>query len=711
VAPRQAAPTVPIRPARVPVSPEVRLAQKRRSVQDARQSTMSARVRNSTSLLGAAESLGAGTSGDQTANPNSQTRTWQHAAWGYRRSVPELNAAMLYVGNCLARVKLKVGKRNPDGSVDTNFDGAEPDTKGIDAGVLADAQEIVASLRTPIGGQSELNRSYGEKMFMTGELYFLPQDSPAGLVFEVLSTQELSKDGNEWVQYNGPGYDSETVKLPPGTEPIRVWRRDPQFSKLATSSVQSCLEILEELVVLTRLVRSAAISRMALAGILAIADEFDSPLDESGEDGAQQESTNPLVVDMILTGAKAIDDPASAAAWMPYILQGPVDLIERGLKHIAFQTDDTVHVVKRREALERLAQGLDLPMEVVLGHQQTTFANAAQISEDTFKLHIEPTVQMEVDALTIAVLWPGLAAKRKLDSSRTKQSGFPPEFLTVAIGYDASELISRPDRTKDIIEAYKVDISQTLIANSEVRLALGLDPDGGPDQEETDKRIDAIRLTKIREVIAAPPEDAAVPFEDAGKKGPKAGQSAGKSLIGVEQPSSSSGAAQKGAEEAGVAPGTGDGAGAAGEGTSPAAEAIRQAATQASGALAQRIAGAAEMTVERCIERVGASLRARVNGSPDMNKDLIKGLALQSIPSVLGPITSERLLGDTNPMEPEIATFSRTVLRWAKDAAHPMPATVAEAASKLVQAVARERLYGGVLDITPELCAPLLVGV
>jgi len=73
--------------------------------------------------------------------------------------------------------------------------------------------------------------------------------------------------------------------------------------------VQSSLEVLEELVVLTRLVRASAISRMAVAGILLLPDELDFPEEEAGPDGNMSEARNPVAVDIINNGSKAIDDP------------------------------------------------------------------------------------------------------------------------------------------------------------------------------------------------------------------------------------------------------------------------------------------------------------------------------------------------------------------------------------------------------------------
>ena len=975
-----------------------------------RESTASTRIRSATSaLLAAAEVLDpSAPSGTQDGGPNAVTRTWQHASWGYVSSVPELKSAMMYVGNCLSQVKLQVGKRNPDGSVDALLDET---TEGVDSTLAAQAAEIVSTIRMKLGGQSELNRSFGQKMFVAGELYLVPEDTPGGTTYEVLSTQELMKSGDSYIRYYGPGYDPKP--LPEGVEPIRVWRPDSQYSMMADSSVRSCLEILEELVILTRLVRSSAISRMALSGILLIADELDGPTDQAAADGTVSEASHPLMFDIMTQAAKAIDDPANAAAWVPYLAQVPIELLERCMKHIPFQTDDTVHVVKRREALERLAQGLDLPVEATLGHQQcvdldteiltvdgwrahdqiaagdvvftlnhqtglaewqtvervsvfpadgrelvsiegkahsslstldhrwpviardtgerrwrqstsintndyvqtaarlvetaepkwsddlvelvawfyteghvdrrpyrdgggltvltqsvevnpemvdrirgllsrllgpaspslhatgptwrspgraerrawvetrpgrnarfrlshqvtadlevcapdrvptfeflrslspaqldlfldvsrladgwtvnsgtrmfsqnderrvdayefacvlsgrtpsrwsvvdarhgkvqhlcsvtdrtvvqpissrrpavrvrhagdvwcptvqngtwlarrhgrvhftgnTTFANAAQISEDTFKIHIEPMVAMLCDALTYAVLWPELASGLGLDPDRVKEVGYPPEVLTVAVSYDATKLISRPDRAKDIIELYTKDPSRCSVRIAEVRLAVGLDPDEAPDDDEVARRVDAERLTRIREVIAAPPGDAAVPIAEA-DNAVKPGQSAGQDLIG---------------EQAKVAE----------------SEATKQAA------LAQRIAGGLEMTIERIAEKVGVKLRARLSKMSAVEKSAVSSADNAEIARILGAAVVQRVLGDDDPIAAELATVEKTVARWAAEIGHPSATLVAKRAAQLGGAIARDRLYGDSLTLTPELCAPL-VGV
>lgn len=587
--------------------------------------------------------------GDQSA-----TRSWQHAVTAYGHIVPELSAGKMYVGNCLARVVLRVGKRNPDGSVEPGYKGEEP-VDGLDATIAGMAAEVIQSIRSQIGGQSELLRSFGEKAFTVGESFLLPQDSPAGLTFDVLSTQELQKDGGRWKVNNGPGTDPEFV--PDGIEPVRIWRPDDVYRKQATSSVRACLEVLEELVLLTKLVRSSAISRMALAGILAISEEFDDPIDEEGEDGSTSESANPLLVDIILNGAKAIDDPASAASWLPYLLSGPTELIEKGIRFIEFKHDDAINVVKRREALERLAQGLDLPFEVILGHQGTTFANAQVISEDTFRVHLEPMVQLFCDAVTLGILWPALARKKGLTAEQVAEGGYPDEILSVAVTYDAGDLISVPDKAKEIVELFTKDVTQMSVGIREVRDAVGLDPDGFPDEAEVGKRLDAYRIAKMHETAQV-------------------------AVTGAE--------GQLNADEGAAArPGPVVSGQAAAEGAG-----VTASLYLAEG-MATKIAGIAEFSIERCAERLGSALRPKLAKDQQL-ADRVREHPNSELTRVLGPTVVARFIETDSMIAAELRSVERQVEKWASEAGQRHPGQLARAVTMVLEENVIDRLFSAV---------------
>jgi hypothetical protein len=599
-------------------------------------------------------------SDSNAGSPNASTRNWQHQAWGYTRQVGELNSAKLYVGNCLARIKLAVGKRNQDGTVDIGMDGEEP-IDDFDPALADEAQKIIGTMRAKRGGQSGLMRAFGEKVFVTGECYLVPSVSAVGRVYDVLSNQELIKNGNsgKWQYFGGPGYPVE--ELGPDVQPIRVWRPDAQYGMIADSSVRSCMEILQELVILTRLVNAAAISRMATAGVLLIPDELDNPDDDVGPDGQISEETQPLSVDILNTGAKAIDDPASAAAFMPYILTGRADLLDK-VRHIPFQGEDQEGVLKRDEAIQRLAQGLDLPVEAVRGHMDTTFANAAQISIDTFKLYIEPLVELLCEALTVCILWPTMAMTRGISPDSISDAGYPDEILQVAVTFDATQLVSRPDRVREIVEVFTHDETQGSVRYDELREALQLQGEG-PTIEEQTRRIDAIRLTKIREVVPAPPSDAAQPLADA-DKAVQPGSSGAEKVIEDR--------AKQVAADAGMAVRTYE-------------------------VLAARIAGAGELAVERTIDRIGARLRSKYapagGKTPTPHAATLDGVSNSRVSFILGPALVEPYAKPDDLLGPDCSAMAKSVYRWAVECGVPDPSDLASRSSQLVVATVRDRLY------------------
>lgn len=592
--------------------------------------------------------------------PNAVSRTWQHAVYGYSRVVPELGVAAMYVGNCLSRCNLSIGLRSADGSVGEPITNVEDLPEELAPDLYEAATTAVSKLQAVRGGQVELLRSFGEKDFLCGEAYLVPFDRPDGLRFDCLSVNELMRDGNTYSVYYGPGYATE--QLPVTTKPIRIWRPDPQYGRVATSSVRSCIEILEELAILTRLVRANSISRMSLSGILAVAEEFDTPQQNAGADGQISEETAPFFIDMVNTGAKAIDDPASAAAWMPFLLVGPKDLIQNGIKFIPLEKDGSDGIAHRDEALQRLAQGLDLPVEVIMGHQSTTFANAAQVSEDTFKLHIEPALERLCDALTVAYLWPALAAMRGLSPESLINSPYPDDILSVGISYDASKLISHPDRADQIIKAYAEDKSQTAIRISELRLAVGLDADSTPSEEETAIRINALRLASIKETIDAPISDAAVSLKQAA--------AGGAVTVDSSDVDSATSAASKNPPPAPITASAG--------------------ATMQDQVLAMKVSATAELTIERALEKIGARLRQRAKG---VEAQLVADVDNTRVAAILGPEAANRLLGRDAPAAADLRAFSKKVSEWAVELGYDEPEALAIATQQMVAGVLYDALY------------------
>lgn len=432
------------------------------------------------SLTAAAKvKAGPGVDPEKPTGEGGYSRSWQKEAWDYYDLVGELHYAGSFVGSCLSRIRLTIGVPDPEGIPGPAFDDEDqpmhPD--------VTEAVDHLRELRAQVGGQSALMRAFGINLFNAGEGYLVGSeadmgpDLPAGArSWEVLSVEELlpNKDQRPAAsRYKRREEPTATPKdLPAETFVVRVWKAHPRFAYLADAPTKAVREILEELVLLTREVRAQTLSRLASMGILVIPAEIDYPDDDNASD--ESDEGDPFTRDFIKTVSTAIADKGSAAGQVPFVLRAPYDYADR-IAHIVIKRDtDDRSVEKRGEAVLRLARGLDLPVEIVTGHAQTTFSNAWQIDESTYKAHIEPLVETVVDCLTIGYL-------------RVLMPTTP-----LVISYDPSELVAHPDRSRDAKDGH----DRFALSDSTYRTAIGFTDADAPDDEEMVRRIEIARNIK-----------------------------------------------------------------------------------------------------------------------------------------------------------------------------------------------------------------------
>jgi len=437
-------------------------------------------------LTASAKTLSPVPSGEKASKPKASA--WQAEAWNYYDLVGELHYAATFYGACLSRCYLTPGVVGPDGKIGPAF--GDPQTvDGPDGPVeLGDAEpeqlhpfarvasDLLLDLRSPVGGQSSILRSFGVNLSVAGEAYLLgvrEKDLPTNR-WEVLSVDEL-RAGDREGKYRriGQATDSKGEDLPDDALIVRVWRPHPRFSTQADSSVRPLLDILEELVILTRGVRATATSRLAGAGVYWVPDEIDYPGndDEEGDD-----EDDPFTRDLIKAMMAPIEDRGSAAAVVPMVVRAASDLIGK-IRHDDFSRNFDAYpsVALRGEAVQRLAQGLDLPVEIVTGQGGVNHWSAWQIDEQTFKSHIEPMLTLVCDALTVGYLHPALEAM-----------GATPEQITdLVVHFDATELVAHPNRANDAKDAY----DRLEVRGATLRTSLGFTDDDAPDEEEVSERI------------------------------------------------------------------------------------------------------------------------------------------------------------------------------------------------------------------------------
>lgn len=416
---------------------------------------------------------------------------WQAEAWNYYDLVGELWYAANFYGGCLSRVILTPGMRGRDGRVgevwgDENEDGV-PEPLHPWAGPASD---LLEDLRSPVGGQAAILRAFGINLAVAGESYLLGQDDsdvPTAKRWEVLSVEELTKGEGKKYKRGDEEIDPETSLV------ARIWRPHPRKSTKADSSVKALREILEELVILTRGVRATATSRLAGAGVYWVPEEIDYPGDEDDDSSEEAQGTkpDPFTTDLIKAMVTPISDKGSAAAVVPMVVRAPADYIEKiRFDDFTRSFDSYPSVALRKEAVERFAQGIDLPVEIVTGQGGANHWSAWQIDEQTFKAHIEPMLTLICDGLTGGYLHPGLLA----------MGAKPEEIADLICHYDPSELVTHPNQAADATQAF----DRVSIRGATYRRVLGFTEDDAPDPEEVEERL-RIAVAMKGTGAAAPP--------------------------------------------------------------------------------------------------------------------------------------------------------------------------------------------------------------
>lgn len=346
---------------------------------------------------------------------------WQQRCWYFYDTIGEYYYAVSWVGNLLSRAKLTVNKNG----------------KAVKSGPAFDALQSLFG--NPLA-QAEMLRQLGVHLSVAGEGYLIGESKGSDPdKWQVVSNLRVSQTGE----------DQWTVNNEPLSNPLvcRIWRPHPVDSKQATSSSRPVIPILAELEGLTKGVAADIDSRLIGAGLLLMPNEvqFPSmPITTEGEGVSEVRTGADGVQDMLIQAASiAISDQESQTAKVPLVMMMPGERIG-DVRHLTFWSDfDAETANLRREAIRRLALGLDMPPEALEGTGDMNHWNAWQLEEAAIKVHTEPLLQLITSALTTGYLWPYLEGD--MDEEEARQ---------YSIGSDTTELRLRPNRSKESIELY-----------------------------------------------------------------------------------------------------------------------------------------------------------------------------------------------------------------------------------------------------------------
>lgn len=374
---------------------------------------------------------------------NSNDEAWQMECYRHYRICGEARFSAQFFGHALSRAVLYIP--------------SDPSDRRSTRVTEGETYDVLQELFNGSEGQSAMLNAIGVHLTIAGECYLIGREStnddtedPTQVwevrsILEVKSNGVKGKAGKWWIKQGGNQAD---IVLQPTDTVIRIWIPDPLNAINADSPFRSLLPILEEIEWLTRYVFAQCSQRLAGAGLLLVPEEMEFPAapGQEGKDLPKAEGFMMKLADAMLTPIK---DPSNPASKIPVVATAPGDVIDK-MKWLTFWSElDVEAKALRQEAIQRFALGMDLPPERILGMSSGNAGGTGggrgggvshwgqwQIDEDTIKMHIEPMLDVVVNALAVFYLRPGASDP------------------TASIYYDTTLLRLRPDRSKESLELY-----------------------------------------------------------------------------------------------------------------------------------------------------------------------------------------------------------------------------------------------------------------
>lgn len=480
----------------------------------------------------------------RTAIKRSHPESWQQEAWDLYDEVGELRFVANAVASAMSHARLYVGRLE---------DSQREDPIEVEDGPAVELLNMIGGGPT---GRGELLRRMGVQLFVPGDgwLVGLPPGFLEGDT-EQADPDRLEVEGSlnlsdlEWHVFSVTEvkFQAGEIRIAVGDKDdrtiseeqcylVRVWRPHPRRYWMADSPVRANLPILRELVGLTKHIAATIDSRLAGAGLLILPE---SATIMGGIAESDQEDDDPEVDPFLAALMDAMITPIrnrdTAAAVVPVVATVRDDVASTVGQDslIKFSTPfDAQSRDLRDEAIRRLALGLDVTPEMLLGMGAVNHWSAWLLDELNAKIHIEPVVAMICDALTVAYLRPALEAAGVRDAD------------SYVVWHDLSELTLRPDRSDEAQKLHALGV----LSDEALRRANGFDDTDAPPVSVTDPAVDlALELvarapsllgnpglpTIVEQIRAAagignpdspppPPPPADIPADDAPADGPPA---------------------------------------------------------------------------------------------------------------------------------------------------------------------------------------------
>ena len=400
-----------------------------------------------------------------TASRNMAGRAegWQTQAWNYWETVGELRYVATWLGNVMSRARLTAARREGRMLV--------PQATGP-------AAEAMEALYGGPQGQAEMLQQIGVHLTVAGEAYVTNRARDDQ--WNTLASGKVTQLPGKRLRADF-GTEGGATDLASGDLVIRIWTPHPRDPTRPDSPVRANLATLGQITAYDAHIAAQVRSRLAGAGVLFMSNEVQFPVPPGMDPAASQAQ-----IFMALLGETMmtpIGDPADPSALVPIVAMVPTESLGKN-EHVKFWTDlDDAVIAMRDAAIKRLALGLDVPPEVLLGVADANHWNAWLSEESAVKAHLEPRLSVIAYALTSAYLRPAL----------TDQVDDPDEFYVIA---DTSSIRLRPNRSAEAVELY----DRGELSGEALRRETGFQPEDTPEAAEFVRWL----LRKIATASAAP---------------------------------------------------------------------------------------------------------------------------------------------------------------------------------------------------------------
>lgn len=418
---------------------------------------------------------------------------WQEQAWHFLEKVGELEYYVSWRSSSASRCRMVASALDEQGAPTGSIPDDDPNAERV--------RQIVNDIAGGVSGQIKI---------MARAVYLLtvPGECWIGMVVRDAS-RETGYEGNTLpVDINRPGYQLEQwyvfgkddikasnsgieLKLPDGTKHefnpdvdllFRVWDEHPKDPSKPVSPVWANRDVLASLVQSAATVTQSNNSRLIGNGIMFVPQEMSLPgqIAPTALPAGTPDTLDPLpfvepnaaqsLQDLLYDVASAAKrDPNSEAAQLPIIAAVPGEYI-KSVNWMRAGSDIPETTLKIEEFdIRRLATGLHVAPERLLGMSQGNHWSSWLIDESDVKVHIAPAVEIVTGAFTQEVLRYKLA-----------EEGIDPDAYV--IWHDDSALTQDPDKSDEATTAF----DRGALTAKALREHLGFDDKDGYDLTNSD---------------------------------------------------------------------------------------------------------------------------------------------------------------------------------------------------------------------------------